>query len=144
MNLTLDFEPAPKMFASAGPADGSHPAPVDETKKREELIRFDDVIVAPGVDEYERPIGSSTVQVAERRFRILGKTAKGWWIDDHYEGRKRWIARGAKKAFAHLDRERALIAFTARKRAQAAVLRKRANLADQARDQGLGMLAAQK
>ena len=144
MNLTLDFEPTPKMCASAGLEDNTHPTPVNETKKREELIRFDDVVVGPRVDEDERPIGSSTVQVSERRFRILGKTTKGWWIDDHYEGRKRWIASGAKKAFAHPDRERALNAFIARKRGQAAILRKRADLADQARDQGLGILAAQK
>lgn len=93
--------------------------------------RFEDHRVAPPVDEYDNPIGSSTLEVNLRTFTLLRRTPKGVWLTSSYGG-PRFVLNGATKCYACPTVEAALESFTARKNKQARILRRRADDADDA------------
>ncbi len=80
------------------------------------LYRYEDVLTAAPVDEFDRPMGESTVQVYLRRFPIVRTTAKGAWIDVY--GERRFVLLTARKRFACESVEAARESFIARKQAQ--------------------------
>lgn len=80
------------------------------------LYRYEDVLTAASVDEFDRPMGDSSVQVYLRQFPITRTTAKGAWIDVY--GTHRFVLLTARKRFACESIDAARDSFVARKQAQ--------------------------
>jgi hypothetical protein len=86
----------------------------------EVLHRFEDIVYAPMLDEYEDRGGYSRVDVIYKTYPITKITPCGAWIDIY--GRKRFVNLQARKKFACKTKEDAMISFLARKAAQERIL----------------------
>jgi hypothetical protein len=51
-------------------------------------------------------------------FKILRETPKGWWIENGWEARGRWVSKSGKKRFAYPTVEEAEVNYIARKKRQ--------------------------
>lgn len=93
------------------------------------LYRFDDMIYAAPLDEYDEPIpGGGTFQVELTAYPISAKTEKGFWIGSGMVKRK-FVLMTANKRFALPTVEEAIESFVARKTRQANIHQARANKA---------------
>ena len=81
--------------------------------------RYIDVLHSTGDDEY----GYSTyTSVYLEEYDIIKETPKGMWVAYHFGGRKHFVHLGARKKFACLSKEDAIISFRARKERQVRIL----------------------
>lgn len=87
----------------------------------EYLYRFDDVKYA-SLDEFDN-ITRPTVQVQQRRFKVISETPCGYWINlfESFDDKK-WVSKTAKKRYAYPTIEEARISFKARKLRQLQIL----------------------
>lgn len=100
--------------------------------------RYENTLVSSGVDEWGDAVGPGVVTIKLRKFEVLRKTPKGVWLVPYYEGMgscyrrnpddlgiqhiARFVRTEARKQYASPTKEAALLAFQARKAAQARIL----------------------
>ncbi len=88
----------------------------------EYLYRYNDVMHAPSVDEYDNPIGSGRLVVELSKYRIVRKTPKGCWI--YWSGlREKFVLLTGRKRFACETQDEAMDSFVARKSRQIKILK---------------------
>lgn len=89
--------------------------------------RFEDVLYAAPLDEYEIPIGPSRLEVKLRRYTVTKVTPKGVRLDGW-----RFVLTDAGKKFACPTEDAALVSFIARKQRQLKILRAQVQRAERA------------
>jgi hypothetical protein len=92
-----------------------------EKKQDNVLHRFEDVVYAAMLDEYEDRSGYVRVGINHKTYTILKVTKCGAWIDVY--GKRKFVNLEARKKFACKTRDDALISFLARKSAQERILK---------------------
>lgn len=85
------------------------------------FYRYEDVLYAPMLDEFEYPIGESRLAVELRQFKVIKHTKCGVWIDID-----RFVNTERVKQYAHKTKELAKESFIARKQKQARIYEKKA------------------
>lgn len=112
-----------------------------QQEQQDDLVlwyRYEDKLTASGVDEWGDSTGPGVVSIALRQFEVLRTTPKGVWLVPYYQfmgsckkrnpedlGIKheaRFVRAEARKQYASPTRGAALLAFQARKAAQARIL----------------------
>jgi hypothetical protein len=90
----------------------------------DELLRYDDIVYAAALDEWDRSTGPGTVDVKLRRYPILKRTPKGAWIDTGLGMlQPRFVLLNARKRFACPTEPEAMESFIQRKRNQLRILK---------------------
>lgn len=84
--------------------------------------RYEVVTYSGGVDEFDNPI-PGVPRIELRTYTIRTFTPKGFVIDLGY--RDRFVNTGALKQFAHRNEKDALVAFIARRKCEARILKAR-------------------
>lgn len=119
--------------------ESQHPpsVPVDRTSNRRDepfltmtLYRYEDVLFASMVDEWDNPIGSGRLEILERTFTVLKETPKGFWIDCYCT--RRWVSKSSRRRYACVSKDDAWKSFQARKLRQAGIYAARLARAKQA------------
>lgn len=77
--------------------------------------RYEDKAYAAPLDEFDNPIGSSSLEIELRKYLVLSHTPKGAWIDLGFMQGKKFVRKDARKRFACSTREEAKESFIARK-----------------------------
>lgn len=90
----------------------------------DELLRYEDVVYAAAMDEWDRSTGPGTLEVKLRRYPILKRTPKGAWIDTGLGLlQPRFVLLEARKRFACPTEPEAMESFIQRKRQQLRILK---------------------
>jgi hypothetical protein len=91
--------------------------------KPEILYRYDAVVTAPLLDEFENPMGRSGIALYLHRYRVIRHTPKGVWVKTGWGDKaKRYILLTARKRWASPTRQEAWESFIARKTRQQNIL----------------------
>lgn len=93
----------------------------------EVFYRYEDVMYAPSLDEFDNPSGPSKLVVHLREYKVLRHTPCGVRLTDG-----RFVNTQRRKQFAHATKELAKASFIARKERQAAIYQARVNRAERA------------
>jgi len=101
--------------------------------------RYEDVLYAAPLDEFDYPTGSPRLAVELRTFQVKKVTPKGVWVGRWsstipylFEGEKhRFVLFDARKQFACPSKLKALESFVARKERQSGILSSQLRRADQ-------------
>lgn len=106
--------------------------------KRETPVwfRVTEAWYAAPVDEFERSVGPSRLELHVDEYPVLKETPKGVWLSLGL-GDSRFVRHSARKQFASPTKELAFESFVARKRRQVSILSARLNGAEQALKLGL-------
>ena len=84
------------------------------------MYRYEDVMYASMLDEYDEPLGPGRLSIVLREYSIIKRTPKGTWI---YTGNRRFVLNEGRKRFALPTKELAMESFLARKRRQLSIHR---------------------
>lgn len=104
------------------------------------LYRYEDVLYAPSLDEFDNPQGSSQVVVELRTYKVVRVTPCGVRLDTG-----RFVNQQRHKQFAHVTKEAALESFISRKKWQARHLNRKLENVEYAIEMAQGIrFAAQK
>jgi len=95
--------------------------------------RFEDVVYASMLNEYDEPTGPGRLEVVLRSYRVVKATPCGVWLDIG-----RFVKTAARKRFACPTEAEALESFVARKSRQLSILEAQAGRVERA----LGMARA--
>lgn len=82
--------------------------------------RMDDVLYAAPVDEFDNPVGPSTLRLRVVKFKVTKVTPKGVWLDGY-----KFALTSARKRYACPSLEEARESFIARKSRQLSILQDR-------------------
>lgn len=91
------------------------------------FYRYDDIVFAAPVDEFDNPTGPGRLAVRLRKYEVIRATPKGVWLDIG-----RFVRLDARKRFACPTVAEAAESFRARKERQRAIYEARANRAERA------------
>lgn len=94
------------------------------------FYRYEERIEAPPLDEFENPIGTTSVSIREIKFWREAKTPKGSWIRPNGGGPRYFVRDEGKKRYAWPTKAEALTSFIERKESQRRLLRKKLAIVD--------------
>lgn len=89
------------------------------------FYRFEDVVYAASLDEFDDPTGR--LEVVRRRYRVVKTTPCGVWLDIG-----RFVKTSGRKRYAWPTEAEALVSFQARKQRQLYILRAQASRVERA------------
>lgn len=91
------------------------------------FYRFEDVVYAASLDEFDNPTGPGRLEVVRRRYRVVKTTPCGVWLDIG-----RFVKTSGRKRYAWPTEAEALVSFQARKQRQLYILRAQASRVERA------------
>ncbi len=91
------------------------------------FYRFEDVVYAASLDEFDNPTGPGRLEVVSRRYRVVKTTPCGVWLDIG-----RFVKTSGRKRYACPTEAEALVSFQARKQRQLYILRAQASRVERA------------
>ena len=91
------------------------------------FYRYEDVVYASPLDEFDNPTGPGRLEVVRRRYRVVKATPCGVWLDIG-----RFVKTSGRKRFAWPTEAEALVSFQARKQRQLSILRAQASRVERA------------
>ena len=95
--------------------------------EQEYWYRYEDVVYAAPLDEYDRPSGSRRLSVELRKYAVVKHTPCGVRLDLGC-----FVSKTSRKRFAHATLEEARESFIARKERQASIHQLRVDRAENA------------
>lgn len=102
-----------------------------EARVGDTWYRYDDVLYASMLDEYDNAIGKARLSVELREYKVVKITPCGVQLGMWF-GAKRFVRSDSKKRFAHPTKEAARESFIYRKERQAAIYQGRLEKAKRA------------
>lgn len=95
--------------------------------RNENWYRFEDVVYAPMLNEYDERVGPGRVEVVLRKYRVMRVTPCGVWLD--IGG---FVKNASRKRFACPTEDEARESFLARKTRQLSILQAQVNRVERA------------
>lgn len=97
-------------------------------KEYKKLYRYEEIIYHPDLDENGNPI-IGKIEIVEKEFDIVKHTPKGAWIKFGYN--RKFVNLYARKKYACLTKEEALLSFIRRKQKSIEIFRYKKRVAEQ-------------
>ena len=96
----------------------------------ETWYRYEDVMYAAPLDEFERPVGENRLEVVLRKYAVVKYTPKGVWLSWFGGYPDRFVLSDARKRFACPTVEEAKQSFITRKERQVRIFRSKLKRAE--------------